>query len=194
MVKAYTTLNKIKREYECHKFYKLLIIALKKQKPDDEPLSLRVIMEHVGLEHALLCLKTLDDKYKKDIAKYAIDCAENVLDVYEASNPKDLIPRKTVDIANTLLNQKTPKKSDVSKLSSFADKLFQKVKSSCDAPFYSVATCANAAYATCEAFREDRQSGDIAYDTYFAAWSANAIKANIQRDLFIKHFDYIYEH
>lgn len=189
MGKTYTTLNKIKKQFECHKFYKLLLQDLNKQQPDDEPLPLIDILEKRGIEYALLCLRTLDDDYKLDIAKYAVECANDVIDIFENKYPNDNSPRNALEIAKYLLYSKNPKRIEkLSELKNFAGKAVESTKKATDEAFFSACTCANAAYATYEVFSNYTNTEDIAYDTYFAAWSAKYAKANSQEAIFRKHF------
>jgi hypothetical protein len=189
MGKTYTTLNKIKREFECHKFYKLLLHDLNKQEPDDEPLSLIDILEKRGIEYALLCLRTLDNDYKLDIAKYAVECANDVIDIFEDKYPDDISPRNALEVSKYLLYSQNPDKvKKLSELKNFASQAVDSTKKANDEAFFSACTCANAAYATYEVFMDYTNCEDIAYDTYFAAWSAKFAKANSQEAIFRKHF------
>ena len=72
-----TTLNKIRAHSPCETGWKKLLSTLGKTKSDDEPLSLRTILDSNGLDDALWCLLAVDGQ-DRIIRLYAVWCANQV--------------------------------------------------------------------------------------------------------------------
>ena len=72
-----TTLNKIRAHSPCETGWKKLLLTLGKTKSDDEPLSLRTILDSNGLDDALWCLLAVDGQ-DRIIRLYAVWCANQV--------------------------------------------------------------------------------------------------------------------
>ena len=72
-----TTLNLIRSHSPCEEGWEKLLRHLGKTKADDEPLSLRVILESNGFEDALWCLRAVPD-CDKEARLYAVWCARQV--------------------------------------------------------------------------------------------------------------------
>ena len=72
-----TTLNKIRAHSPCETGWKKLLSTLGKTKSDDEPLSLRTILDSNGLDDALWCLPAVDGQ-DRIIRLYAVWCANQV--------------------------------------------------------------------------------------------------------------------
>jgi hypothetical protein len=73
----YTTLNRIKENRPCANGCKKLLRHLGKTGPDDEPVSLRTILESNGLDDAHWTLRAVEGHDKKK-RLYAVDCARDV--------------------------------------------------------------------------------------------------------------------
>lgn len=104
-----TTLNKIKSAKACEDRYEVLLKALGKTKADDEPLSIRYILESNGIEDAIWALKTIEN-HDKEIRLFACDCAEMALPIYEITYPNDNRPRRSIEVARLYANNEATKK------------------------------------------------------------------------------------
>ena len=89
-----TTLNKIRSHNPCKQSYVLLLKSLNKTKPDDEPLSFRHILDTIGIQDAVWCLRTLQ---YKEFCLFSADVAETVLHIFEEQYPGDSGPREAVE-------------------------------------------------------------------------------------------------
>ena len=99
----FTTLNKIKAHRACEPRYKHLLECLGKTQADDEPLSIRTILEHNGVYDAIWALRAIEG-HDKEIRLFACDCAESVLHMFEKHYPNDDRPRKAIDVARKYAN------------------------------------------------------------------------------------------
>jgi len=72
-----TTLNKIREFSPCKKSWGKLLEGLNKTKADDEPLSIRTVLELNGFADALWCLRAVEG-FEREIRLYAVWCAEQV--------------------------------------------------------------------------------------------------------------------
>ena len=72
-----TTLNKIRAHSPCETGWKKLLLTLGKTKSDNDPLSLRTILDSNGLDDALWCLLAVDGQ-DRIIRLYAVWCANQV--------------------------------------------------------------------------------------------------------------------
>lgn len=93
----YTTLNKIRRNDPCADGWEKLLKTLDKKKADDEPLSFLTILESNGLDDAIWALVAHEDQNK--VRKFACDCAEHVLHIYEKQYPDEKRPRQAIEVA-----------------------------------------------------------------------------------------------
>lgn len=73
----YTTLNRIREHGPCTNGWRKLLAHLGKTQADNEPVSLRTILESNGLDDALWCLRAVDG-YRKEMRLYAVWCARQV--------------------------------------------------------------------------------------------------------------------
>lgn len=73
----YTTLNKIRRCNPCQRGWGKLLTHLGKKSPDNEPLSLVVILQSNGLSDALWCLRAVDG-YDREMRLFAVKCVRRV--------------------------------------------------------------------------------------------------------------------
>ena len=94
----YTTLNKIRSKSPCCKGWEALLKHLGKKKADDEPVSLKTILESNGIDDALWCLRAVDD-IDKDARLYAVWCARQVQHLM-----KDQRSITTIDVAAKFAN------------------------------------------------------------------------------------------
>ena len=89
-----TTLNKIRSHNPCKDSYAVLLKSLKKTKPDDEPLSFRYILDTIGIQDAVWCLRTLQ---YKEFCLFSADVAETVLHIFQEQYPEDSRPREAIE-------------------------------------------------------------------------------------------------
>ena len=73
----YTTLNKIRSKSPCREGWEELLKHLGKKKADDEPVSLKTILESNGLDDALWCLRAVDNA-EREARLFAVWCARQV--------------------------------------------------------------------------------------------------------------------
>lgn len=73
----YTTLNKLQRHNPCQDGKEKLLAFLGKTDADDEPLSLKTILESNGIVDAIWCLRGVDG-HDKEIRLFALWCAQQV--------------------------------------------------------------------------------------------------------------------
>jgi len=94
-----TTLNAIRKHSPCEDGWETLLSSLGKTEADDEPLPLTHILHSNGLGHALWALRCLPEDYKPQIVRFAADCTEHVLHLWEVRYPEDLRPREAINSA-----------------------------------------------------------------------------------------------
>ena len=109
-----TTLNKILKHGPCGQEkgsmvgWDKLLTYLGKSEPDDEPLSIKTILESNGIDDALWALRAVDG-FEKEKRLMACDFAESVLSIYEKEYPNDDRPRNAIqaarDYANGLISE-----------------------------------------------------------------------------------------
>lgn len=87
-----TTLNEIKSHDPCESGWKKLLKSLNKTCSDDEPISLKFILESNGIKDAIWALRCFDCS---DHCLFLADVAESVLDVYE-KNHDNPAPRNAI--------------------------------------------------------------------------------------------------
>jgi len=90
----YTTLNKIREISPCEDGWKILLTHLNKTKADDEQLDFKTIIEAIGIEDTLWCLKTQEFK---DYYKFCTRVAYSVLPLFEEEHPEDKRPRLGIE-------------------------------------------------------------------------------------------------
>jgi hypothetical protein len=96
----YTTLNKIRLNCPCDPSWKKLLASLGKTEADDAPVSLRYILDNLGLDDALWALRAVDG-IDRECRLFACRRAESVLDIYELMNPGDSRPRRAIEVARS---------------------------------------------------------------------------------------------
>ena len=77
-----TTLNKIREHHPCTEGWSKLLKRLGKTKADDEPVSLKTILESNGLDDALWALRAVDGG-EMDMRIFAVRCARKVQHLME---------------------------------------------------------------------------------------------------------------
>ncbi|MCP4489794.1 MAG: hypothetical protein GY820_21125 [Gammaproteobacteria bacterium] len=87
-----TTLNKIREHRPCEPSWEKLLSALNKTKADNEPVSFKYLLDTLGIEDAVWCLRTLT--YKEQCL-FLADVAESVLPDFE-KHSNDIAPRKCI--------------------------------------------------------------------------------------------------
>ena len=98
-----TTLNKILIHEPCEDGWEKLLTYLGKTEADDEPLSIRTILDSNGVEDAIWALRAVEG-HNREIRLFAADCAESVLHIYEDAHPNDDRPRKAIEAARRYAN------------------------------------------------------------------------------------------
>ena len=93
-----TTLNKIRTHEPCADGWEKLLKHLGKTKADNEPLSIKTILESNGLDDALWCLRAVEGK-DKEIRLFAVWCARQVQHLMT-----DQRILNTLDVAERLAN------------------------------------------------------------------------------------------
>jgi hypothetical protein len=93
-----TTLNKIRAKNPCHSGWSMLMRALGKTRPDDEPISIATILNSNGLEDALWCLSAVEGS-DREIRLFAIFCARQVQHLMTSSHSLN-----AVDVAERFAN------------------------------------------------------------------------------------------
>jgi len=102
-----TTLNAIREHSPCEDGWETLLKSLGKTEADDEPLPLTHILKSNGIKHAIWVLRCLPEDHKPQIVRFAADCAEHVLHLWETRYPKDLRPREAINAARKWADEPT---------------------------------------------------------------------------------------
>jgi len=89
-----TTLNEIKDHHPCTSGWKQLLTYLNKSNADDEQLSYKTILNAIGIDDTVWCLRALE---YKQYALFNADVAESVLHLFETKYPDDNRPRKAIE-------------------------------------------------------------------------------------------------
>ena len=71
----YTTLNKIREHSPCCRGWEKLLTSLGKTKADDEPLSLKHILDSNGLDDAIWALRSID---VPEVRLFAVRCVRQI--------------------------------------------------------------------------------------------------------------------
>ena len=94
----YTTLEKIRENELCESGWKKLLADLGKTEADNEPLSLKMVLEINGVHDAiwaLRCIEGMDGLIRELACRFA----ESVLPNYEEKYPGDMRPRNAIEVA-----------------------------------------------------------------------------------------------
>lgn len=97
----YTTLNELQK-YSMHEYeYDKLLYHIGVNYPADKQINLLTILDCNGFGFALWALGfALPKTDRKRISRlFACDCAESVLNLFEAKNPYDFRPRNAIEVA-----------------------------------------------------------------------------------------------
>ena len=188
----YTTLKAIKEHDPCPEGWKKLLKHLGKTKCDDEPLPLVEILKSNGLDDAIWCLRSVDNK---SVRLYAVACAREVQHLMT-----DARSLKVLDVAEAYANASaTEEELEQARVSAYAAAAAAAAaaNAAADAACYaSKADAAYAAFAAANAFA----ACDAAYyaskaaarDADAAANAAYAAPRKRQAELFIQFFGECY--
>ncbi|MHB1799326.1 MAG: putative immunity protein [Vulcanimicrobiaceae bacterium] len=94
-----TTLAEIRAHKPCTEGWRTLTTALRSDYGDTTPLPLLRIVDTNGIADALWALAHVGPDGKRIAVKFAADCAERVLPIWEARHPDDDRPRKAIEAA-----------------------------------------------------------------------------------------------
>ena len=154
----YTTLNKIRSLSPSIYSFGKLLNHLGKTKADDDPISMKVILDSNGIDDAIWCIRALD---KQSAVGFAIYCAEKVLPIFEKEYPDDDRPRKAIEAAK---NINISPDAVAAAADAYADAAYAADYASYSDADYAAAFAAAAAHAAAAS----------AVDSVDAAFSANA--------------------
>ena len=98
-----TTLNKIREHSPCEESWKKLLQSLGKTEADDTEVTVRYILDLLGVEDAIWVLRAVDG-HDREIRLFACDCAESALHVFENKYPDDNRPRNAIEVARRFAN------------------------------------------------------------------------------------------
>ena len=161
-MKLYTTLNIIRQHNPCKDSWIKTLKLLGKTKPDDDPLSFEWILDHMGVCDAIWGLQAVRDEDQVDVERdarlFSCDCAESVLDNFEAKYPHEGSVRECINVSRLFARGETN------------DEARSEAYSAARSEAYSAAESA--------AWSAARSAA------YSAAWSA----ARSQSDIFRKYF------
>jgi len=93
-----TTLKKIWQHNPCEGSWKKLLQSLGKTEADDTEVSVRYILDLLGIDDAIWVLRAVDG-HDREVRLFACDCAESVLHLYEDKYPDDNRPRKAIEVS-----------------------------------------------------------------------------------------------
>ena len=103
----YTTLNEIRAHDPCAEGWEKLLKHLGKTEADDEPVSYLTILEGNGLDDAIWALIACPDQNL--VRKFACDCAEHALHIFEKEHPDDKRPRQAIEVSRAFTEGKASK-------------------------------------------------------------------------------------
>ena len=174
-----TTLKEIKKFGPCEDGWKTLLKYLGKTRCDDEPISFKTLLDAVGIEDAVWCLRTQE---YVDYCLFAADVAESVLPIFQERYPDDDRPRKTIAAIRAY------KKGEINLIS--LNNASSKAFAAAGAAYAVADAAAYAAYAASDAAAYAADAADAAYAATYAVADAAAKKEKWQEigSLFIKHF------
>lgn len=98
-----TTLKKIREHDPCEDSWKKLLQSLGKTKADDTEVTIRYILDLLGVEDAIWLLRSVEG-HDREIRLFACDCAESVLYLFEEKYPYDNRPRNAIEVARKHAN------------------------------------------------------------------------------------------
>jgi hypothetical protein len=98
-----TTLNKIREKKPCEESWKKLLTSLGKTDADDTEVTIRYILDLLGVKDAIWALRAVEG-HDKEIRLFACDCAESVLPFYGAKYPDDNRPRTAIEVSRRHAN------------------------------------------------------------------------------------------
>lgn len=98
-----TTLNKIRSHNPCEGSWRKLLQSLGKTEADDTEVSVRYILDLLGIDDAIWVLRAVDG-HDREVRLFACDCAESVLHLYEDKYPDDNRPRNAIEVARRHAN------------------------------------------------------------------------------------------
>ena len=98
MLPLTTTLTAIRAAHPCEEGWAKLLGHLGKNRADDEPLPLTVILDSNGLDDTLWVLDKTTG-LRRICVLFAADCAEQVLPLFERDRPDDSRPRRAIEVA-----------------------------------------------------------------------------------------------
>lgn len=98
-----TTLNQIRKHNPCEDSWKELLKSLGKTKADYTEVSIRYILDILGVADAIWALRAVEG-HDKEIRLFACECAESVLHFFEEKFPDDNRPRNAIESARRYAN------------------------------------------------------------------------------------------
>ena len=98
-----TTLKKIWQHNPCEGSWKKLLQSLGKTEADDREVSVRYILELLGIYDAIWSLRAVQG-HDREMRLFACDCAESVLHIFEDRHPDDNRPRNAIEVARSHAN------------------------------------------------------------------------------------------
>jgi len=99
----YTTLNKIAEHDPCEDSWEKALRILGKTEADDEPIAMADILEQMGLDDALFCLRSLPE-YDREWRLFAVWCVRQVEHLLTDQRSKDAL-----DVAERYANGEATK-------------------------------------------------------------------------------------
>ena len=99
----YTTLNKIAEHDPCEDSWEKALRILGKTEADDEPIAMADILEQMGLDDALFCLRSLPE-YDREWRLFAVWCVRQVEHLLTDQRSKDAL-----DVAERYANWEATK-------------------------------------------------------------------------------------
>jgi len=179
-----TTLNKIREYRPCKPGWEKLLSYLGKTNGDDEPLDFITLLDAVGIEDAIWCLRTQD---YRNYCLFLADIVESVLPIYEvvgdSTAPRDAIQTIRDYHAGVATAEQLKKAADAAAAAA-AD---------VDAAAYAAAAVANAAAAAAAVAKAADAATDAAYAVAnalyaVATYAARKPKWEEIESLYRKHF------
>jgi len=139
----YTTLNEIREHSPYKSLWEKLLTHLNKTKADDDRLSFSTILESLGVQDTLWCLRVLPKEMLNDIKLLACDLAEAVLNHVPKSENR---PRLAIQASRDYIGGKISRAALIKAASAAADAAADSYADAA-ADSYAAYTAAAAAYA-----------------------------------------------
>jgi len=98
-----TTLKKIRQHSPCEGSWRKLLQSLGKTEAVDTEVTVRYILELLGIYDAIWVLRAVDG-HDREVRLFACDCAESVLHLFEDRHPDDNRPRNAIEVARSHAN------------------------------------------------------------------------------------------